>query len=387
MLALVCLIVIVTLLFGSGGHTRYALTDSPVYAEPAASSAQSGALAQGEVVEVEADANAGWFMIVGGKLAGDYVPARAIGAEKPLALDRASAGEVRVRKALLLVQAPDLASPLVARLGRGKRVAMIGKVVGAEADNWYQFAFAGADGLSVPAYGQLSAGVVVTPAARAPPSVALSSPTAETAQEPSETPTAQPFLDALDPCARLPQSFERLSCQDPGLRQSQRQLEAAWQSANARMAMGGQSLPALRNSLAVAARCRTPRCARGAIAGEVTRLDAMVPRQANNVPPVETQYAPRPATPLGNPGSWVKANDYPTRAQRLEAQGTTGFRVTVGLDGRVSDCQVTASSGSADLDDATCQAVRRRARFNPATDSSGSPAIGSYANRVAWVLP
>ncbi len=102
-------------------------------------------------------------------------------------------------------------------------------------------------------------------------------------------------------------------------------------------------------------------------------------------PPPRVQ--PKGAVPKGNPGSWATTNDYPARALREEREGTTGFRVTVGPDGRVTDCSITSSSGHSDLDDAACANIRRRARFNPATDGEGQPTTGSYSNRVRWVIP
>ncbi|GAA4764641.1 energy transducer TonB [Novosphingobium ginsenosidimutans] len=105
------------------------------------------------------------------------------------------------------------------------------------------------------------------------------------------------------------------------------------------------------------------------------------------VAPPPPRVQPKPATPKGNPANWATTNDYPTRALREEREGTTSFRVTVGPDGRVTGCSVTSSSGSPDLDDATCQNVTRRARFNPATDGEGQPTSGSYSNRVRWVIP
>lgn len=105
------------------------------------------------------------------------------------------------------------------------------------------------------------------------------------------------------------------------------------------------------------------------------------------VAPPPPKFTPKQPTPRGNPGSWATTNDYPTRALREEREGTTGFRVTVGPDGRVTDCQVTSSSGSPDLDEAACANVKRRARFNPATDGEGQPTTGSYSNRVRWVIP
>lgn len=105
------------------------------------------------------------------------------------------------------------------------------------------------------------------------------------------------------------------------------------------------------------------------------------------VAPPPPRVQPKSAQPKGNPGNWATTNDYPTRALREEREGTTSFRVTVGPDGRVTSCDITGSSGSDDLDAATCANVTRRARFNPATDGDGNPTTGSYSNRVRWVIP
>lgn len=103
--------------------------------------------------------------------------------------------------------------------------------------------------------------------------------------------------------------------------------------------------------------------------------------------PPPPRFTPKGATPKGNPGNWATANDYPSRALREDREGTTGFRVTIGPDGRVTDCQITSSSGSPDLDQTACDKIRQRARFNPATDGEGNPTSGSYSNRVRWVIP
>jgi periplasmic protein TonB len=104
-------------------------------------------------------------------------------------------------------------------------------------------------------------------------------------------------------------------------------------------------------------------------------------------PPPPAASQKKPAVAKGNPGNWANTNDYPSRALSQEREGTTGFRVTVGPDGRVVDCQVTSSSGHADLDAATCTNVKRRARFSPALDDAGNPTTGSYSNRVRWQIP
>lgn len=109
---------------------------------------------------------------------------------------------------------------------------------------------------------------------------------------------------------------------------------------------------------------------------------APYPTRVNTAP-----SGPTPAVPNGNPGSWVTTNDYPTAALREERSGTTSFRVVVGSDGRVTECTISGSSGSPDLDQATCSNVTRRARFSPATDADGNPTIGSYSNRIRWAIP
>ncbi len=92
---------------------------------------------------------------------------------------------------------------------------------------------------------------------------------------------------------------------------------------------------------------------------------------------------PKPATPRNDPGSWATPNDYPSRALREDRAGTATFRVTIDDDGRVANCQITQSSGHADLDEATCKNVSRRARFRKPSDGFGTV----YTNRVRWVIP
>lgn len=103
--------------------------------------------------------------------------------------------------------------------------------------------------------------------------------------------------------------------------------------------------------------------------------------------PPPPKFTPTGAVPRNNPGGWATTNDYPSRALREEREGTTGFKVTVDTDGRVTDCQITSSSGHPDLDEATCKNVTRRARFKPAKDGNGEETTGTYSNRIRWVIP
>jgi len=95
----------------------------------------------------------------------------------------------------------------------------------------------------------------------------------------------------------------------------------------------------------------------------------------------------RAAKAKGNLPSLFSTDDYPQSAIRNEEQGTTAVRLTIGTDGRVADCTVTASSGSTALDNATCNIIRRRARYTPAQDQAGNPVAGSDSTRIRWELP
>lgn len=102
-------------------------------------------------------------------------------------------------------------------------------------------------------------------------------------------------------------------------------------------------------------------------------------------PPPPPPRRPNPV-PKGNPGRWVSNDDYPSRAIREEAQGTVRFTLTVGPDGRVSDCQVTGSSGNATLDETACRLLRQRGRFDPKLDANGNPTSGTWSSSFRWQL-
>jgi TonB family protein len=103
-----------------------------------------------------------------------------------------------------------------------------------------------------------------------------------------------------------------------------------------------------------------------------------------DLPPPAMPPTSSTAQPSNNPGSWVTTNDYPPRALQEERQGTTGFMLWVDAEGRVDACEIIQSSGHVDLDAATCSAVKRRARFQPASDGDS---IRTYRNRVTWRIP
>jgi len=100
-----------------------------------------------------------------------------------------------------------------------------------------------------------------------------------------------------------------------------------------------------------------------------------------------TSFVPHAARPSNSPQSWVTTRDYPGGPLRSEIEGTAGYRVIVGTNGRVSSCEVVRPSGNGQLDSATCRYITQRARFEPATDDTGAKIVGSYTGSVRWEIP
>jgi periplasmic protein TonB len=81
----------------------------------------------------------------------------------------------------------------------------------------------------------------------------------------------------------------------------------------------------------------------------------------------------------------VSDDDYPDASRRAEEKGVTGVTVTVGVDGKVATCAVTASSGFSRLDERACQIAQRRWRFKPATEN-GKPVAVTLRRSYRWQL-
>src|SRR6185437_10936038 len=88
-----------------------------------------------------------------------------------------------------------------------------------------------------------------------------------------------------------------------------------------------------------------------------------------------------------NLASYFSDSDYPAEAIRRREQGVAAYVLDVDATGQVSACQITGSSGSAILDEATCRILRERARFTPARDRRGRAVPDRISARTRWVLP
>ncbi len=116
-------------------------------------------------------------------------------------------------------------------------------------------------------------------------------------------------------------------------------------------------------------------------------------------PPVITPTAPPAPPPPPPPAKVTKAQssrgslqglitseDYPDAAIRNNEEGRTTVRLTVGTNGRVTNCDVVSSSGHSDLDRTTCRVLSSRARFTPAKLSNGQPTTDTVTASIVWRL-
>lgn len=106
----------------------------------------------------------------------------------------------------------------------------------------------------------------------------------------------------------------------------------------------------------------------------------------NSVAPIgETRLAANQAARARNDAStWITLQDYPSDTRH---EGATRYRLLIATTGPVALCEITESSGSRWLDEATCRNLVRRARFYPATNSQGEAIEGRYEGMMRWHIP
>ncbi|MGB7409103.1 MAG: energy transducer TonB [Pontixanthobacter sp.] len=92
-------------------------------------------------------------------------------------------------------------------------------------------------------------------------------------------------------------------------------------------------------------------------------------------------------TPIGSPGLWASSKDYPPSALREDREGISRFSLVVDASGSATECAITESSGSVDLDETTCKLLLQRAKFEPARGVDGAPVESTWDNAVRWQIP
>ena len=108
-------------------------------------------------------------------------------------------------------------------------------------------------------------------------------------------------------------------------------------------------------------------------------------------PPILPSAPPPPpfrqrAAPLQPITRLITDADYPIAAIANSEQGEVGVVVSINPQGRVDNCQIVKSSGSALLDRVSCTAITRRARYSPALDSRGAPTDDRAFHRIRWEM-
>jgi len=91
-------------------------------------------------------------------------------------------------------------------------------------------------------------------------------------------------------------------------------------------------------------------------------------------------------TPLEFIKGEIKPSDYPHDALKAGASGTVYLRFIVGVEGRVTSCTVTKTSGNAELDSTTCRLIMERFRYRPTRDRHGRPVPDEVIGFHKWDL-
>ena len=80
-------------------------------------------------------------------------------------------------------------------------------------------------------------------------------------------------------------------------------------------------------------------------------------------------------------------SDYPPNLANAGIGGRVSAEIGVGIDGRVTSCRITRSSGNAQLDSLTCRLIEQRYRFRPSTDRYGRPIPDEADVDQDWISP
>lgn len=83
----------------------------------------------------------------------------------------------------------------------------------------------------------------------------------------------------------------------------------------------------------------------------------------------------------------LKSSDIPESAWEAGVEGTVSVRYFVNVDGSVSGCRVTRSSGYALLDNTTCRLIEQRFRYRPSLDRNGTPIRSIIVENHTWDNP
>lgn len=124
------------------------------------------------------------------------------------------------------------------------------------------------------------------------------------------------------------------------------------------------------------------------IASKATPAEQSPPPGAISVtsPAVPPAQGVLPAS-KGDTSMLVTPDDYPPSALRSREAGRVVAKLHVTAFGSVDGCDVTVSSGFADLDETTCRLLMRRSRYSQARDAHGAVTDAFVTRSVDWTIP
>ena len=86
-------------------------------------------------------------------------------------------------------------------------------------------------------------------------------------------------------------------------------------------------------------------------------------------------------------GEINSSRDFPRKTRALREGQSVTVQMTVGADGRASNCRVIAASADPEADAIVCRLAEQRFRFRPKLDSAGNPVVAQYQWRQRWWDP
>lgn len=83
----------------------------------------------------------------------------------------------------------------------------------------------------------------------------------------------------------------------------------------------------------------------------------------------------------------ITPSDYPQNLRERGVGGRVGVVFTVGVNGRVTRCSISRSSGVPELDALTCRLIQQRFVYRPSTDRFGRPIADEVDGEHDWIAP
>jgi TonB family protein len=95
---------------------------------------------------------------------------------------------------------------------------------------------------------------------------------------------------------------------------------------------------------------------------------------------------PATAPEMIDPQATLQLIRFPAVLAINRVSGLVELRMKVDANGRARDCVVQSSSGSSQFGEQSCDAVMKKARFEPAHDAQGNPVAALYQTAIMYVI-